>query len=163
MQADGYDGYRGLTERGDVALAFRWSHVRRRFYELAVAGPAPIASEALQRAELYAVEAEARGRSADERRALRQIKSQPILDAFEPWLRKKIELITSSPKRSAMRCRAPRIGVDHQISPPGHLPKSDCITIATLAGEKLANPLIGKACYSSLGSATSVNLYCFFK
>lgn len=107
MQADGYDGYRGLTERGDVALAFRWSHVRRRFYELAVAGPAPIASEALQRAELYAVEAEARGRSADERRALRQIKSQPILDAFEPWLRKKIELITSSPKRSAMRCRAP--------------------------------------------------------
>ena len=53
--------------------------MRRRFYELAVAGPAPIASEALQRiAELYAAEAEARGRSADERRALRQTKSKPV-------------------------------------------------------------------------------------
>ena len=31
-----------------VSLAFCWAHVRRRFYELAAAGPAPIASEALQ-------------------------------------------------------------------------------------------------------------------
>lgn len=30
-------------------LAFCWAHVRRRFYELAAAGPAPIASEALRR------------------------------------------------------------------------------------------------------------------
>jgi hypothetical protein len=37
------------------------------FDELAVPGPAPIASEALKRiAELYAVETECRGRSADE-------------------------------------------------------------------------------------------------
>ena len=41
--------------RGDVQLAFCWAHVRRRFYELAAAGPAPIASEALERiAALYA-------------------------------------------------------------------------------------------------------------
>ena len=53
-----------------MQLAFCWAHVRRRFYELAAAGPAPIASEALERiAELYAVETEIRGRSADERRA----------------------------------------------------------------------------------------------
>ena len=57
LQVDGYGGYRVLAERGDVQLAFCWSHVRRRFYELAAAGPAPIASEALERiAGLYAVE-----------------------------------------------------------------------------------------------------------
>ena len=95
LQVDGYSGYRALAARGDVALAFCWAHVRRRFYELAVAGPAPIASEALQRiAELYAVETEARGRSPDERRALRQTKSRPLLDAFEPWLRAKLDLIS---------------------------------------------------------------------
>ena len=49
LQVDGYGGYRVLAERGDVQLAFCWSHVRRRFYELAAAGPAPIASEALER------------------------------------------------------------------------------------------------------------------
>ena len=42
----------------------RWAHVRRRFYELAAAGPAPIASETLQRlGELYAVEQDIRKRS----------------------------------------------------------------------------------------------------
>ena len=57
LQVDGYAGYRKLADRGDVRLAFCWSHVRRGFYELAVSGPAPIASEALKRiAGLYAVE-----------------------------------------------------------------------------------------------------------
>jgi transposase len=46
---DGYAGYRKLADRGDVRLAFCWSHVRRGFYEIAVAGPAPIASQALER------------------------------------------------------------------------------------------------------------------
>lgn len=99
LQVDGYGGYRALAERGDVELAFCWSHVRRRFYELAVAGPAPIASEALQQiTALYVVEAEARGRSADERRALRVTKSRPIVDAFEPWLRTKLDLISQKTK-----------------------------------------------------------------
>src|SRR5690606_15257577 len=43
-------------------------HVRRRFYELAAAGPAPIASEALRRiAELYRVEDDIRSQPADAR------------------------------------------------------------------------------------------------
>lgn len=99
LQVDGYGGYRVLAERGDVTLAFCWAHVRRRFYELAAAGPAPIASEALERiAELYAVEADIRGRSPDERRALRQEKSRPILDELEPWLRTKLGLISQKTK-----------------------------------------------------------------
>src|SRR5271154_1974702 len=99
LQVDGYGGYRALAERGDLQLAFCWAHVRRRFYELAVAGPAPIASEALKRiAELYTVETESRGRSADERRAHRQDKSRLILDELEPWLRTKLGLISQKTK-----------------------------------------------------------------
>jgi transposase len=99
LQVDGYGGYRALAARGDVQLAFCWAHVRRRFYELATAGPAPIASEAFQRiAELYAVETESRGRSADERRTRRQEKSRPILDELEPWLRTKLGLISQKTK-----------------------------------------------------------------
>ena len=99
LQVDGYAGYRALAERGDVQLAFCWAHVRRRFYELAAAGPAPIASEALERiAGLYAIENEIRGRSAEERRAARQEKSRPIVDELEPWLRAKLALISQKTK-----------------------------------------------------------------
>ena len=48
LQVDGYSGYRAIAAGNSVSLAFCWSHVRRRFYELAVAGPAPIAGEALR-------------------------------------------------------------------------------------------------------------------
>jgi len=67
----------------------------RRFYELASAGPAPIASEALERiAALYRIEGEIRGRSAEERRAVRQARSRSLVEALQPWLREKLGLIS---------------------------------------------------------------------
>jgi transposase len=99
LQVDGYGGYRVLAKRGDVQLAFCWSHVRRRFFELAAAGPAPIASEALERiAGLYAIEKDIRGRGADERHAVRQDRSRPIINDLEPWLRAKLALISQKTK-----------------------------------------------------------------
>jgi transposase len=99
LQVDGYAGYRTLAKRNDVQLAFCWSHVRRRFYELAAAGPAPIASEALERiAGLYAIEKDIRGRNAEERRAVRQDRSRPIIDDLEPWLHAKLALISQKTK-----------------------------------------------------------------
>lgn len=76
-----------------------WSHARRNFYELATPGSAPIASEALEYiAALYAVEKDIRGRGADERRAARQQKSKPLVDAFEPRIRAKLALISQKSK-----------------------------------------------------------------
>src|SRR5438045_4119115 len=91
LQVDGYAGYKVLAEPGNVQLAFCWSHVRRHFYELVQGGAAPIASEALTRiAALYRIEGEIRGRSAEERRAIRQQRSLPLVEAFQPWLREKL-------------------------------------------------------------------------
>jgi len=99
LQVDGYAGYNALAARGEVRLAFCWSHVRRPFYALAQSGPAPIASEALTRiAALYRIEDEIRGRPADERRAVRQERSRPLLETFEPWLRGKLSLISQKTK-----------------------------------------------------------------
>jgi transposase len=99
LQVDGYAGYRALAGRNDVQLAFCWAHVRRRFYELAAAGPAPIASEALQHiAALYEIEKNIRGRTADERRDVRQEKTRPLIVALEPWLREKLALISQKTK-----------------------------------------------------------------
>lgn len=95
LQVDGYEGYKALAKRGEVHLAFCWSHVRRAFYDL----DGPIAVEALARiARLYRIEAEIRGRPAEERRAARQARSRPILEALEPWLREKLGLISQKSK-----------------------------------------------------------------
>jgi transposase len=99
LQVDGYAGYRGLAGKNDIQLAFCWAHVRRRFYDLAAAGPAPIASEALARiGHLYAIEKDLRGRSPHERRAVRQERTRPIVAELEPWLREKLALISQKTK-----------------------------------------------------------------
>lgn len=99
LQVDGYSGYRAIATGNSVSLAFCWSHVRRRFYELAAAGPAPIASEALRRiAELYKIEDDIRGATHDERRDVRQAKSRPIADNLAPWLTEQLALISQKTK-----------------------------------------------------------------
>ncbi|BDA82921.1 transposase (plasmid) [Aureimonas sp. SA4125] len=99
LQVDGYGGYKVLAEKGDVRLAFCWAHVRRRFYELAAAGPAPIAAEMLERiAALYRIETEIRGRPAEVRRHARQERTRPVLDAIELFLREKLALISQKTK-----------------------------------------------------------------
>jgi len=95
LQVDGYAGYRALAETGQVKLAFCWAHVRRRFYEIAAAGAAPIATEALARiAALYTIEAEIRGRSADERRAARWQRTKPIVDDLKAWFEAKLRMVS---------------------------------------------------------------------
>jgi transposase len=91
VQCDGYTAYKQVAHRGRagnaVILAFCWAHWRRRFYEIAKGGAAPIAEEALRRiAALYKVEAQIRGHSAEERRAMRQAESKPVVDDLKTWL-----------------------------------------------------------------------------
>jgi hypothetical protein len=93
LQTDAYAAYRSLADPkrvgGPVSLAYCWSHCRREFFDLAKTAPAPIASEALKRiAEFYRIEAEIRGSSADQRRAIRQHKTKPLVEALKTWLEK---------------------------------------------------------------------------
>ena len=80
LQVDGYSGYRALVAKGEVSLAFCWARVRRRFYELAIGGAAPIASEALQRiAALYRNENYIRGGGPEQWRDVRQARTRPLI------------------------------------------------------------------------------------
>ena len=110
LQVDGYAGYRALAGKGDVTLAFCWAHLRRRFYDRAVAEASPIANEALQRiAALYRIEADCRGCDPDKRRAVRQERSRPIVAELEPWLREKLALLS----RKSKLAQAIRYGLSH--------------------------------------------------
>src|SRR6516164_5220820 len=90
LQVDGYTGYGKLVEaRKDASLrlAFCWAHARRPFYEFYTSTKSPLAAEVLARiAKLYAIEADIRGQPPDVRRAVRQLRSRPLVEALHVWL-----------------------------------------------------------------------------
>jgi transposase len=95
LQVDGYAGYGALAATGAVQLAFCWAHWRRKFYEIARAGDAPIASEALVRiAAIYAIDAEIRGQEAETRRLVRQQRSTPLVNEFKTWLERQLAAVS---------------------------------------------------------------------
>jgi transposase len=98
VQCDGYAAYKTIAAAAPgeaITLAFCWAHLRRRFFDLAKGGDAPIANEALERiAALYAIEKTIRGRSADERRAVRQNKSKPLVVALRAWFKHQLTLVS---------------------------------------------------------------------
>jgi transposase len=90
LQVDGYAAYQALADPGRAGgpamLAYCWSHVRRRFYEIAQGGNAPIAEAALQRINaLYRVEAMIRGQAPEQRQVVRHEHSRPVLDDLRTW------------------------------------------------------------------------------
>ena len=86
LQADAYPGYVEIYRGGRVREAACMSHVRRPFFELYEAHKSAVAKEALERiAALYAIEEEIRGRSAEERRAVRNERSKPLLESLKQW------------------------------------------------------------------------------
>jgi transposase len=86
LQADAYAGFERLYgER--IQEAACWAHVRRKFYDLHVALASPIAAEALDRiGRLYKIEAEIRGKPAEERLAERKARAGPELESLHAWL-----------------------------------------------------------------------------
>jgi transposase len=87
LQADGYAGFDGLYDGGQVKEAACWVHVRRYFFELHATGQAPLATEAVRRIGLlYAIEQDLRGRPPDERARQRQARAGPILQSLRAWL-----------------------------------------------------------------------------
>jgi transposase len=86
LQADAYAGFNQLYENGRIQQAACWAHVRRKFYDLEQAHASPVAREALVRiGALYGIEEEIRGKPPDQRRAVRQTQSKPLLDSLRQW------------------------------------------------------------------------------
>jgi transposase len=91
LQADAYKGYAKLYEPGaDGNPRFReaacFAHWRRDFHDIWMSQKSGIAHEALERiGQLYDIEREIAGQPADIRRAVRQERSKPKLEALHAW------------------------------------------------------------------------------
>ncbi len=106
LQADAYGGYAQLYEPtrtpGPIQEAACWAHARRPFFALAdiaesarrkandktLAVISPLALEAVRRIDqLFEIERKINGRSAAERRSMRQEMSAPLVTDLEAWMR----------------------------------------------------------------------------
>ena len=106
LQADAYGGYGKLYEAerelGPILEASCWAHARRKFYELADIEAAarrktqhrapspisPMALEAVQRIDaLFDIERAINRMTAEQRLAVRQEQSAPLVAALEAWMR----------------------------------------------------------------------------
>lgn len=117
LQVDGYSAYNRLAAAdrpsGPVTLACCWAHLRRKFYELHVAGVSQVATETVERMRaLWAVEAEIRGQDAERRRAVRVVRSAPIIAALWSWWDSELRRIPGSSKLAA----AIRYAVSHRVA-----------------------------------------------
>jgi transposase len=91
LQADAYSGFDELYVDGRILEAGCWAHVRRKFYDFNEAKQSPVAAEALRRiGELYAIEAEVRGRLPEERARVRGARAGPLLDELKAWLEEQL-------------------------------------------------------------------------
>ncbi len=96
VQTDGYVGYDFLDKEENIAHMGCWAHVRRKFIDAdkarpkgAKAGSTTIALDYI--GKIYRIEREIKKKklSSIQAVALRQEKSQPLLDDFRKWLEKK--------------------------------------------------------------------------
>src|SRR5262245_34431232 len=95
-QCAGYAPYKKLTA-DRITVAFGWSHLRREFFKIAERGDAPIATEAVARiAQIYVIEKDVRGTSANERRVARQARSRQLVDALRLFFEKQHALRVGS-------------------------------------------------------------------
>jgi transposase len=100
LHVDGYAGFDQVAARPGVTLAACWAHTRRKFYDVAKATGSPIAEEALQRiADLYAIEADVRGKAPHWRLAARRKLSASRVENLRLWLESQL---TQVPARSTL-------------------------------------------------------------
>lgn len=98
LQVDGYGGYTALAKRQQqIQLAFCWSHVRRKFFELA--DKSPVAIEVLRRiAMLYVIEDEIRGSTAEQRREVRAERSRIVVNDLRQYLDARLRQVSAKSK-----------------------------------------------------------------
>jgi transposase len=103
LQVDGWGAYNRMAEAkrkgGPLTLAACWAHLRRKFYELHVAGVSHVATETVERmAELWAIEETVRGQDPDSRRAARQQQSAAIVAELWHFWEKELRRIPGKSK-----------------------------------------------------------------
>ncbi|MDR3425019.1 MAG: IS66 family transposase [Alphaproteobacteria bacterium] len=91
LQVDGYAAYTALAgdkkRAGQIRLAFCLVHARRNFVKVHKTTNSPFAKEVIERiGAVYAIEKRIRGLDAEQRRAVRQAETKPLMETLKARL-----------------------------------------------------------------------------
>lgn len=87
--------YRALYESGRITEAACMAHARRKIHDVHARAPTDITTEALQRiGELYAIEAEVRECSAEQRLAVRKARAAPLIQSLYEWIQQQMKTLS---------------------------------------------------------------------
>jgi len=139
LQADAYAGFNQLYEDGRIRQAACWAHVRRHFYDLEQAHSSSVARETLVRiGALYAIEEKIRGKPPDQRRAVRQEQSKPLLDSLRQWFETTLsKLSRKSDTTAAIRYALSRWDALLRYTEDGHIEIDNSAAERSLRGVAL--------------------------
>ena len=103
LQADAYAGYDKLFAQGRVIEVACWAHARRKFFDARESDPARALWMLEMIRRLYAVEDQAAEQQAQDRLALRQSQSMPVLKQIHLWLiEQQTQVLPKSPIAGAI-------------------------------------------------------------
>jgi len=148
MHADGYAGYNELYQGRIMEMACM-AHIRRKFFDVHKAQGSAIAEQALARiGKLYKIEEEARGKTPEQRKDIRQAKANPIFDDLENWLHKQLARISGkSPLAAAIRYAITRMKHSR------HYLDNGILEIDNNTAERAMRPItLGRKNYLFMGS-----------
>jgi len=101
LHADGYAGFERLYAADPLTGQVKLSevaclaHARRKFFEVHASTASPLAMEVLERiGQLFAIEADIKGKDPAERHAARQQRSRPLLDDLQSFLQRALSQIS---------------------------------------------------------------------
>jgi transposase len=162
LQSDAYICYELITAAsGDRIIAVGcWAHARRKFEPLIQTGPHPQATWILGEVQkLYDIEDRARDMTDDQRLALRQAESRPIVTGIRAWLDERDRLETPrSPLRAGVNYLRNRWEAFEQFLENGAIPIDNNRTEAMIKG-----PVMGKKAWLFFGNEaageTAATLY----
>jgi hypothetical protein len=151
LQSDAYICYELIAAASEnrIMAVGCWAHARRKFEPLFEAGPHPQAAWILGEIQkLYDIEDRARAMTDDERLALRQAESRPIVMGIKAWLdaRDQDEL-PKSPLRAGINDLRNRWEAFERFLEDGRIPIDNNRTEAMIKG-----PVMGKKAWLFFGN-----------
>ena len=154
LQSDAYICYELIAAAsGDRIIATGcWAHARRKFEPLIQAGPHPQATWILGEVQrLYDIEDRAREMMDDQRLALRQAESRPIVTCIRAWLDERDRVETPrSPLRAGVNYLRNRWEAFERFLENGAIPIDNNRTEAMIKG-----PVMGKKAWLFFGNEAS--------
>jgi transposase len=95
LHADAYGGYDGIYtgSSGTIQEVACWAHARRKFFDARHTAAAHAPAMLAMIGQLYEVEEHARALSVEDRQAMRQQQSVPVLDRIENWLAERAQSV----------------------------------------------------------------------